>query len=184
MQSVLIGGSRNLSAQFAPLVGAVAQAVAQSALVHVGCSAGADQLALQALSPAQVQVFAAGAQSGQGFVTSSATSAVMQAAQAGAAVSWLAGGALHVPIRARLIRRSLAALAGCSQAVFFVNSAQSSGSLAVAAKAAQAGKPVFVFSCGFSGAPAPLKGCAGSWVQSSFAGRQCWQWSPAQIFFF
>jgi hypothetical protein len=100
-------------------------------------------------------------------------------------VRWSAGGPvsgpLALPLKARLFRRSQAALTGCSASVFFLASPGSSGSLAVAAFAARAGQPVFAFSCGFSGPPAALRGQAGSWQPGQFAGQACWSWRPAAV---
>ena len=156
----------------------------RAAAVSVGCAAGADALALSAAVAAgasgrSLRVFAVGASSGAGFWSGSALSGVRLAAAAGASVAWLAGGSLSVPLRARLLRRSLAALRGCSAAVFFLASPSSPGSLRVASAAAAAGLPVFVFCCGFAGFPASLAGCSGSWVSGSFAGFPCLVWAPA-----
>lgn len=180
MSSVYFGGSRSLapSPLLAQVVGAV---LASGAPVHVGCSAGADaqviQCAHRSASFQQVRVFSAFGQGGAGACGVSAVSAVQSWAQAGGSVSWLAGGPLAVPLAARLIRRSLAALAGCSAAVFF---APGSGSLAVASHAVKAGIPVFAF----GSQPAAIPGAAGSWVSASFAGLSCWQWSTAQMSLF
>ena len=176
MSSIYFGGSRSLSPSplLAQVVGAV---LASGAPVHVGCSAGADaqviSCAIRSSSFQQVHVFAAFGQGGAGACGVSAVSVVQSWAQAGGSVSWLAGGSLAVPLAARLIRRSLAALAGCSAAVFF---APGSGSLAVAAHAVAAGVPVFAF----GSMPAAIPGAAGAWSASSFFGFTCWQFQPAQ----
>lgn len=199
MSSIYFGGSRNLSQVHAGLVAhVVSQACAQGHAVHVGCSAGADQYTINAGVPLAFgefgnpfRVFAVGSAGGKGFWRLSALPAVRmaQAHSAGhlggnkgssVSVSWLAGGALSMPLKARLIKRSMAALAGCSQAVFFLAQAQSKGSLTVAANAAAQGAAVFVFCCGFSGPPAPLKGQSGLWVRGSISDRSCWAWHPAQ----
>ena len=190
MSSVYFGGSRSLSPSplLAQVVGAV---LASGAPVHVGCSAGADAqviaCALRSSSFQQVRVFAAfgapvpsPALVGLLFPGSCSVSAVRVVhawAQAGGSVSWLAGGSLAAPMAARLIRRSLAALGGCSAAVFF---APGSGSLAVASHALKAGIPVFAF----GPMPAAIPGAAGCWVSSSFFGFSCWQWSAAQMSLF
>ena len=197
LSPVYFGGSRSLVPP-SPLVGQVVGAVlASGAPVHVGCSAGADALVVEcvlswsaqqqgsriALSPVrsssfqQMRVFSAFAPSGAGACSVSNVQGVCQFAQAGGSVSWLAGGSLAVPMAARLIRRSLAALAGCSAAVFF---APSSGSLAVASHAVKSGIPVFAF----GPMPAAIPGAAGCWVSSSFFGFSCWQWSAAQMSLF
>lgn len=185
MQSVYFGGSRSLSSL--PIIGQVVSAVLSSgALVHVGCSAGADALVIGALrssSFSQVRVFSCFSASGAGSWSGSAVSVVQSFASAGGSVSWLAGGSLAVPLRVRLIKRSLAGLAGCSSAVFF---SPSSGSLAVAGHAVKAGIPVFCF-VGLRGCSVPPSGmpagCAGSWVASSFHGFACWAWQSAQLSF-
>lgn len=178
--SIHFGGSRSLPAAFFGLVRQVVQAVqAAGALVHVGCAAGADQAVCQSASPAGLRVFAQFSPSGQGSFSGSAVRAVRQAAAAGVSVSWLAGGPLSLPLCARLARRSLAALSGCSASVFFLATPGSHGSLSVAAHAAAAGQQVVAFSCGFSGPPVALSGQAGSWQPAQFAGLSCWQWQPA-----
>ncbi len=177
--AVYFGGSRSLthSAQVAQVVGAV---VASGQSVHVGCSVGADALVISSAirSPSFLHVFSAFAPSGAGSCSLSAVQLVRQAAAAGALVSWLAGGPLYLPLAARLIRRSIAGLRGCSAAVFF---RPGPGSLAVAARALAASLPVFAFSIS---APAPVPGCAGQWVASSFMGFACWSWRPAQLSLF
>ncbi len=186
MQSIYFGGSRSLSSS--PIIGQVVGAVlASGSLAHVGCSAGADALVIGAVrssSFSQVQVFSAFSATGAGAWSGSAVSVVQSFALAGGSVSWLAGGGLAVPLRVRLIKRSLAGLAGCSSAVFF---APGSGSLAVAGHAVAQGVPVYVFGApagspaGCAGSPA---GCAGSWVVSSFFGLPCVKWQAAQLSFF
>ena len=177
---VYFGGSRSLapSPLLAQVVGAV---LASGAPVNVGCSTGADQqvttCALRSSSFQQVRVFAAFNPSGAGSCSVSAVRVVHAWAQAGGSVSWLAGGSLAVPLAARLIRRSLAALVGCSVAVFFSPGA---GSLAVASHAVAAGIPVFAF----GPQPAAIPGVAGGWSPSSFFGFSCWQWSAAQMSLF
>jgi predicted Rossmann fold nucleotide-binding protein DprA/Smf involved in DNA uptake len=179
--SVHLGGSRSLSSS--PIVGQVVRAVlASGQAVHVGCAVGADQQVVQAALAAGGQsflvVFAVFSSSWLGAWSGSAVGAVMAAAQAGASVSWLAGGGLQLPLVARLIRRSQAALAGCSASVFFLASPSSSGSLAVAGHAVAAGQPVFAF-CSFL--PQAPRGQAGRWVSSSFMGFSCWLWQPVAV---
>jgi len=190
--SIHLGGSRSLPPS--PLVGQVVRAVlAQGQAIHVGCASGADQQvvssAIAAGGSSSLFVFAVGecvgAGSPFGFWSGSAFPAVLAAAQAGARVFWGAGGPSFgpqaLPLKARLSRRSQAALAGCSASVFFLASPASPGSLSVAAHAVKAGQPVFAFACGFSGPPAPLRGQAGQWVAASFLGFSCWQWVPAAV---
>ena len=188
MSAIHLGGSRSLAspALVAPVVRAI---LASGQSIHVGCARGADQAVIQsALSipggHSFLVVFAAfgrgGAQSAPGAWSGSAVSSVQAAARAGASVSWLAGGGLQLPLVARLMRRSRAALHGCSASVFFLASPGSPGSLAVAGHAVKSGQPVFAFACGFSGPPQAPRGCAGRWVSALFLGFPCWCWSPAQ----
>jgi hypothetical protein len=180
MKSVMFGGSRSLGgAAASAFVGrVVGAALVAGWSVSVGCASGADQLALESVLAAgaagRLSVSCAGAEDGAGFWTCSASLSLLRAAAAaGARVAWLAGGALAIPLRARLLLRSRAALAGCSAAVFF---APGPGSLAVAACAVAAGLPVWAICLVAPGAP---RGCAGSWVSSSWLGFAAWQWVPA-----
>lgn len=184
---LLVGGSRSLPESWSGQVSQVLSSAIRAGYgVSVGCAAGADAYALSAAlrlapAPGWLRVFAIGTASGDGFWRGSAPLALLRsAAAAGHPVAWQAGGGARVPFRARLLRRSQAALAGCTVAVFFLSSPGSPGSLRVAAAAAQAGARVFAFACGFSGWPAPLAGCAGSWQRASLAGLACWSWRPAQ----
>jgi hypothetical protein len=184
MSTIMFGGSRSLPVEFFDLVAQVVGAsLSAGSGVSVGCAAGADAAVLAAacrVSPSAVQLFALGSSSGAGFWSGSAPFAwLARAAALGARVVWSAGGSSAVPFRARLLRRSLAALAVADAAVFFLASPSSPGSLRVAAAAAGAGLPVFAFACGFSGSPAPLAGCSGSWVPGSFRGFSCFSWAPA-----
>jgi hypothetical protein len=144
----------------------VAAVRASGACVSVGCSAGADALVLAAALGAgsPVRVSAVGSLAGAGFWSGSAPLALLRAAPS---VAWLAGGALAVPLRARLLRRSLAALAGASAAVFL---APGPGSLAVAGAAVSAGVPVFAVVAAGSAAPAAPRGAVGSWAPGAFPG--------------
>ena len=176
------GGSRSLPAPFAPLVARLVSAwldADPAARVSVGCAVGADSFVVQACPPSRLSIFAFFGSDGSGAWSGSAVRSVLSAAAHGADVSWFAGGSPAVPFRARLMRRSLAALAEASCAVFFLASPSSPGSLAVAAAAARAGQPVFVFCCGFAGSPAPLAGLDGAWSPSSFCGFPCLAWQPA-----
>jgi hypothetical protein len=173
--AIHFGGSRSLCSASAAVAQAVSQVLAVGAVVRVGCAIGADaqviQAALAAGAASRLTVFAAFGQGGAGAWSGSAVSVVQAAAAAGAAVVWWAGGPASLPLRARLLRRSVAALSGCAASVFV---SPGSGSLAVAAQAAQRGQPVFVLAA--SAAPLPLARCAGAWSPSSFAGLPAWQW--------
>ena len=185
---VLFGGSRSLPASCAGLVGqVVGAAVSAGASVHVGCAAGADLQVIQAVVSAgaarrALSLFCVGTSGGFGFWSGSAPWPVLLGAwQAGASVRWQAGGGLAVSFAGRLMARSMAALSGCSLAVFFLASPGSPGSLKVAAQAVKRHIPVLAFACGFSGSPAPLAGLAGSWQPASIAGFSCWAWQPSII---
>jgi len=184
------GGSRSLPDRFAPFVARVVAAwVASGGFVSVGCAVGADAAVVSAflsspLSPVALRVFCVGGPgpsgSLSGFWSGSALSVLSSLwSFFPSALRFWAGGPVSVPLRARLVRRSAAALVGASSAVFFLASPSSPGSLRVAALAASRGVPVFVFPCGFSGAPAPLAGCVGRWVSASFCGFPCLAWSSS-----
>lgn len=195
---VLLGGSRSLSPRWARAVWSLVALLRRAGCgVSVGCAAGADALAVSAclggFPSSRWSLFCVGAASGAGFWSGSAPLGLLrQAAAAGVPVVWSAGGGPSVPPRARLLRRSLAALAGCQLGVWFLASPVASGSLAVAAQAARRGVSVAAVACGFAGAPAPLAG-AGGWVAGSLcgwrppAGVSVWFWlraAPAQPLLF
>jgi len=176
--SVYFGGSRhplsNAHAQ-AQLHAVVRAVIASGSSVHVGCCMGVDRAVIKAASPSwfsHLRVFAQFCQSGAGFLQGVSNPSVHLLPSS--IVSFLAGGSLQVPASGRLINRSVAALQGCSAAVFF---APGSGSLAVAAHAVAAGIPVFAFS---SYPPALING-QGSWLPAVFHGFSCWQWSVVYL---
>lgn len=174
--SIYFGGSRNLNSKLS-IVGLVVQTVqASGQVVHVGCCIGADQAVIEAAVPSSLVVFAAFAQGGQGAWSGSAKQVVRQAGQAGAVVRYLAGGPVEIPLEARLIKRSKAALVGCSAAVFFE---PGQGSLAVAAHAIQS-MPVFAFGA----QPQRIPGQAGQWAAVKLVGFECWKWQRAQAALF
>ena len=173
---VVFGGSRSLSASFFPLVAQVVSAsLARGFSLRVGCARGADDLVVRAVSAAdllpRLAVFCAGAP----------PLSLSQSVLSSARVVPFAGGSAAVPIRARLALRSKRAVQGCSVAVFFLSLPALSGSLKAASFAAAEGCQVFAFSCGFSGAPAPLADQAGAWLPSSLASCPCWRWQPAAV---
>jgi carbonic anhydrase/acetyltransferase-like protein (isoleucine patch superfamily) len=175
MAQVYFGGGRHCSSS--ALVGqVVAAALARGARVSVGCAVGADALvigsALAQGAASSLAVHATFASSGAGAWSGSAVQVVQSAAAAGAPVAWLAGGALAVSLRARLMRRSLAGLSGSALAVFF---SPGSGSLAVAGQAVRQGIPVYVFGA----SPALPRGCAGRWVSVRLSGFACLRFQPA-----
>lgn len=194
MKNVLFGGSRSLSPSFSSLVSSAVSAVlCAGGNISVGCASGADSLVVSAAlafpAPAgSFRLSAVGSSDGTGFWSGSAPLSLLRSvAAAGFPIAWVAGGSPSVPFRARLFRRSLAALAGCAAAVFFLAAPDSSGSLSVAAASASTGARVSVFCCGFSGPPAPLgSGCVGSWVSAAApvslpAGCCFFRWVPAQM---
>lgn len=171
---ILIGGSRALLPGSPAWVACRQFAGAFPGALHVGCATGADQAVVMAAGGkgARVQVFAAFAPSGAGSFGGSAVKVVQAASARGVPVSWLAGGSLSVPLVARLMARSLAALAGCSAAVFF---APGPGSLKVARAALARGIPVLVCCVGCPSAPV----LAVPPVRVSWLGLSFWLFQPA-----
>jgi hypothetical protein len=120
---VMVCGSRILPSSAVPLVGsAVSALLSAGSVLAVGCSAGADAAAVSSVVAAgaapRLQVWAAfgpvsppwraARYSAPGACSSSSVPVVASALLAGAAVRWWAGGPASVPLRARLVRRSLA----------------------------------------------------------------------------
>jgi hypothetical protein len=184
---VLFGGSRSLLVQFASVVAELVDAaLAAGCSVHVGCASGADQAVVSAVLaagvPGRLAVFAVGGEGGSGFWSGSAPFSLLVRACAVADVRFLAGGDLHVPLKLRLYHRSLAALCGCSLAVFF---APGLGSLSVAGAAVAAGVPVLVVVAGAAPPVCAPRGCSGSWSLASVsgvslpAGFSLFSWSAA-----
>ncbi len=188
---VMFCGSRSF--QSASQVGAVVCSVLGGGrCVATGCAAGADALAVSSVlaqgAASRLSVLAVGCSSGQGFAGSaSAFAGVVSAQAAGASVQWLAGGALSLPLRARLARRSLAcvrssAVGAGSGLVAFVSGPPprrfgvgafpscGSGSWSSVAAAAAIGLPVVVFGCAES--QLPVLPVFGHWVR---AGSGVWQ---------
>lgn len=196
---VCVAGSRDLPAAWGPRVAAVVRSLLGGGRgVVVGCAAGADALALQAalafpgVSAASLAVLAVGGPDGVGFRAASAYPGVAQAALAlPGAVRWWAGGPASLPLAARLVARSAAAvsLAAASGAgagfVAFVTSPTSRGSFRAARLAARLGLPVLVFPCGFH--PAQLPSLAGGrgvgrWVPVAATGAWAgaWRWAAGR----
>ena len=163
----------------------------------VGCSGGADAVALGAAlssgcsaASGSVSVFAVGGSCGSGFWSGSAASLVFRAARSGASVRWWAGGPASVPLRSRLVGRSLAAVSAASGTgsgsglVSFVSALPprpwagsglwrscGSGSWSSVAAAALLGLPVVVFPVGFSLSSLPaLPSGSGRWVPAGSGG--------------
>jgi len=179
-----VGGSRSLVAS-SPAGRAVAQfsqAVTATNLLHVGCATGGDKIAIQNAHQTALKIFAQFAPSGQGAISSSATNTVKNAALCRVPVQFLAGGALSVPVRVRLIKRSIAAFSGCGVAVFF---APGAGSLSVARHALKAGIPVLVWQSNTSihqklYSP-PIIGAKNAYGQNvRFLGLNFWLYEPKQ----
>ena len=191
---VLIGGSRSLVSGPAALACSIfARRLARSGhAIHVGCAVGADALVVSSLAssiatrqgrfisisarhPAllsSLHLFACFAQGGQGSWGGSNVWGFQSAVNLGASVSWLAGGSLSVPLVARLMSRSLAALQGCAAAVFFQPGV---GSLKVARAALKQGIPVLVCQQGCPVAPVlAVPPVVVSWFGMSF-----WLYQPA-----
>ena len=166
---VAVAGSRSLPPGGRALVGAVCRALMGAGLsLSVGCCVGADAVALAAVVAAgrasRLSVFAAFGPGGAGACSLSAVPVVLSAARAGAAVSWLAGGPLSVPLARRLVARSAAVVAAASVgAVVFFGSPSSAGSALVCCLAAARGLPVVAFPLGFPAASLPLP-AAGAWA--------------------
>ena len=124
---VAVCGSRSLPASVGALVSPVVHSLVSSGrIVSVGCAAGADALAVsaavQAGTASGLQVFAVGGSCGFGFAgPASAFSGVQSAQAAGAGVSWWSGGGSSVPLRRRLVSRSLACVGSAGALVAFVS---------------------------------------------------------------
>lgn len=177
---ILVGGGRAASPRALQVSRRFARALVSSGhVLHVGCASGGDLAALSGALAlghsslfSHLRVFAVGGPSGAGFWRSSAVQAVQVAARAGFPVSWWAGGSSSVPLVARLMSRSLAALSGCAAAVFF---GPGPGSLKVARAALKAGIPVLVSRVGLRSAPVlPVAA-----VPFVFLGFHFWLYQPA-----
>lgn len=191
---VFVGGSRSLSPFGAAAAFRVGSVLAGRGVgLSVGCCRGADAAALSGFvgagAAASAFVFAVGGPSGAGFWPRLVPGAVVAAAAAGASVRWWAGGPASVPGRARLVRRSRAAVSFGGSAVFVVGSPSSRGSFGAARFAAALGLPVFVVPVGFAAAAVAVlpslggpsgAGGPGAWVVSARAsvlfGAPCFRW--------
>ena len=172
--AVLVGGGRALAPGSSAWVACQAftsSLACADRIIHVGCATGADQAVILCCPPRSLRVFAAFSASGTGAFSGSAVKVVRTHSSLGGSVRWLAGGPLSVPLAARLITRSMAALAGCSAAVFFQPGV---GSLKVARRALVAGIPVLVATAGISSAPV----LAVPAVLVSWFGQAFWLFAP------
>lgn len=179
---IALGGSRSLPSAALPLIRRlVADAIDNNYAIATGCACGADAMVASAaldIAPTRLAICAVGAHNGAGFWKGSAPLAGLRSAEArGAQVNWLAGGSLDIPLRARLIRRSIVSLQSAQVAAFFLASPDSPGSLRVAAEAAARGLQVYAFCFGFSGPPRLLSS-EGQWAPVEWAGLAGYQWRP------
>jgi hypothetical protein len=219
MTLVMLAGSRDLAPGAANIAAVVSDLVADGAHLVTGCATGADAqviraaLALGAQGAEALSVLAAhgpvspsspaSRYSAPGSWSGSAVADVAAAQRAGASVSWWAGGGPDVALRARLARRSLAAVrlvaaSSCGSGLLAWPSrlpsypfragawpSCGSGTWASVAAAARLGVPVVVFPVGelvtvpLSSWPAPAAG--GSWsplTSGVLAGAAIWSPPP------
>ncbi|NCA72421.1 MAG: hypothetical protein EOM91_20620 [Sphingobacteriia bacterium] len=179
---VMLAGSRDLAPGAANVAGVVSGLIADGSHLVTGCATGADAQVIRAAlaqgAPGAMALSVLGAHgpvapsspasrySAPGSWSGSAVSDVAAAQRAGASVSWWAGGGPDVALRARLARRSLAALrlvaaSSCSSGLIAWPSrlpsypfragawpSCGSGTWASVAAAARLGVPVAVFPVG------------------------------------
>ncbi len=123
---VMLAGSRDLAPGAANIAAVVSELVADGAHLVTGCATGADAQVIRAAlaqgAPGAMALSVLAAHgpvapsapashySAPGSWSGSAVAAVAAAQRAGASVSWWAGGGPDVDLRARLARRSLAAV--------------------------------------------------------------------------
>lgn len=192
-----VAGSRSLPPQASALVGAVCcSLVASGRSLVVGCCAGADAAVLgcasappgRGIPAARVSCLCAFGPGGVGAGPgpASAVAAVQAFASAGGSVSWWSGGSVSVPLRARLVARTLAVVAQASVGcVLFFGSPSSRGSLLAARCAVGRGLPVFAFTVGFPGSALPPLG-VGSWAPvpgvGAWSSAWCWVSASQRIF--
>lgn len=211
---VMLTGSRDLP-RTANIAAVVSELVADGAHLVTGCATGADAQVIRAAlargapratalsvlaahGPVAPSSLASG-YSAPGSWSGSAVAAVAAAQRAGASVSWWAGGGPDVALRARLARRSLAAVrlvaaSSCGSWLLAWPSrlpsypfragawpSCGSGTWASAAAAARLGVPVAVFPVGaLAGLPLvswPALAAGGSWsplTSDVFAGAALW----------
>jgi hypothetical protein len=176
-------GSRSFSDQ--ALVSTVVSAwLVTGGGVVCGSSAGADALVISSVLAAggasSLQVLAAFARSGAGAGACSSVVAAKSALACNAAVVWLAGGPLSVPLHARLAARTASAASLAAGGVVFSSCSPlgPGSSLAVSCLVARR-CPVWLF----GPAPVAVRGVAGSWVPSVFCGLPCFRFAPAQLSF-
>ena len=220
---VMLAGSRDLAPGAANIAAVVSALVADGAHLVTGCATGADAqviraaLAQGAPGAMALSVFAAhgpvapsspgSRYSAPGSWSGSAVAAVAAAQRAGAAVSWWAGGGPDVALRARLARRSLAAVrlvaaSSCGSGLIAWPSrlpsqplragpwpSCGSGTWGSVAAAARLGVPVAVFAVGeLVTVPLsswPTLAAGGSWssiTSGVLAGAAIWSPSSLDLF--
>jgi hypothetical protein len=217
---VMLAGSRVLAPGAADIGAVVSVLVSSGSRLITGCATGADALVIRAAlalgnqGVAALSVLAAhgpvsppwpaARYSAPGAWSGSAVADVAAAMLAGAAVSWWAGGGPDVDLRARLARRSLAAVrlvaaGSCGSGLvawpsrlpplpFRAGSWPScgSGTWASVAAAARLGVPVVVFPVGEMGnvplSSWPALAAGGSWSRLTsgvLAGAAIWSPPPS-----
>lgn len=204
---VAFSGSRSVSSPALAAAASIAvrEVVAAGGLLSVGCCVGADAAVLNSavslkVAPS-VSVYAAFGPNASGAVSLSNRGGVSRALDSGATVHWWAGGDQNVPLRARLVNRSLACIRSASVLVAFVVGplpvpfivgrssswpwAGGSGSWSSVGAAALLGHPVVLvplgWSAGASALPALPSPCGGSWSGGPWVGS--WLWSPSPSLF-
>jgi hypothetical protein len=176
MKSYAVVGSRSLWSSGVKLV--CNEIISRGAEIVVGCASGVDAAVLSAALSGgfvdSVRCFAAFDFDGAGACNVSAVDAVKKFEAAGGKITWLAGGGLNVPIRARLATRASAVInaanAGC---IGFIDSPNSIGTARALTLAAKRGLEVKAYPCGFDGEDLPVIG-DGRWRQSD----DTWVWLP------
>jgi hypothetical protein len=186
-----ITGARSLSAQQLATVQDIARQAAQTGIVYTGCAVGADAAAIAGASAGNLaHVWAVGNAGGQGFPRPGIPEHLGLTAWGN--ITWMAGGPLSLPLRARLARRSLAmvravAAAGGSLVTFPASPRPprafgpgpfpscGSGTWATAGAAALLGVPVFVVWPSYPTAVLPV---AGYWEPSPLCGHAAWLFVP------
>lgn len=150
MNKILVGGSRSLSRHVFPKVEELASYLAhrENTIFHVGDARGADLSWAWAFHRLGVPVITFGV-------------AARPQNWPPVPFSSFAGGAAHIPFRARLAARSRAAAAGCSLGVFVLDNASSKGSLTTAAYMLLQAAQILIFTT-FPYQPDPLP-VAGRW---------------------
>lgn len=189
MRVFAVVGSRVLPPCGGRLVARVCAALVRSGgSLVVGCATGADSAALSAALSGgfvgSVRCFSAFSAGGVGACGVSAVGVVSAFEAAGGCVSWLAGGGLAVPVRARLAVRAAAVVSAASVGcVGFLSSPASVGTSRALLLAAGRGLRVVVFPVGFAPSLLPSLG-AGVWLPCESGGvwSSAWVWSPTSFF--